>query len=90
MFEWEFTKQNFFGIYRDLPIITLDGAGSRLIDIEVYLDFVVGDMDLFHRKISNYTNIDFIKYNDQNYNDFEKSIFYTRKESFSIISTWNI
>ena len=36
-------------------------------------------MDSFHHKISDYGNIDFIKYSNQNYNDFEKSILFIKE-----------
>jgi len=72
-------NKNFFGKCVGLPIIASDGAGSRLIDIGIYPNFVVGDMDSFHHKISDYGNIDFIKYSNQNYNDFEKSILFIKE-----------
>ena len=69
-------SKNFFDKYANLPIIAADGAGCQLIDIDVYPSAVVGDIDSFILNISNYPNIDFIKYSNQNYNDFEKSILF--------------
>jgi thiamine pyrophosphokinase len=52
-----------------------------LIDIGFYPYFLVGDMDSFRHKMFNYTNIDFIKYSDQNYNDFERSILFAKEKN---------
>lgn len=75
-------NKSLFAQYWGLPIIASDGAGSRLIDIGVYPNFVVGDMDSFYHKISDYKNIGFIKYSNQNYSDFEKSILFIRERGF--------
>lgn len=74
-------SKNFFEKYSDLPIIASDGAGSQLIDIGIHPNFVIGDMDSFHSNISDDTNINFKKYSNQNYNDFEKSILFMKEKN---------
>jgi thiamine pyrophosphokinase len=73
-------SRNFFDKHSDLPIIAADGAGCQLIDIGIQPSVVVGDMDSFALNISDYSDIDFIRCSNQNYNDFEKSILFLKEK----------
>lgn len=73
--------QRIFKQFSNLPIITADGAGDALLSRGIKPNYIVGDFDSSKEKSSDYKDIHFIKYENQNYNDFEKCILVMRKNN---------
>ena len=72
-------NKKFFKEFSGLPIIAADGAGSKLINLGIYPETVIGDLDSFEHNYDEYPMIHFVKMNSQNNTDFEKSISFAKK-----------
>ena len=74
----------FFEKYQNLPIIAADGAANTLIENNIIPNCVIGDLDSFsdnyREKYKNKIQ-KVIHTPDQNYTDFEKTIFEMRKDN---------
>lgn len=72
-----------------LPIIAADGAANELLSGGVNPFVVIGDLDSANSKVLDRCNC--IRIDDQNSTDFEKALFYAKKENLlpSIITGIN-
>jgi thiamine pyrophosphokinase len=61
-----------------LPMIAADGAVHKMKNIDLQADVVIGDEDSISEEL---TSIKKIHISDQNYSDFEKCIFYAKKNN---------
>lgn len=74
-------NHHFFNWATNVDIIAADGAATKLLDMEVRCDFVIGDIDSF-RNDSRFDDFDknkIIKILDQDTNDFEKILRFCLK-----------
>lgn len=72
--------QDFFKKYQHLPILAADGAGDKLIQINIQPAYIIGDFDSSNLlKNKQVTTAKLIRRTDQNYTDFEKLIIEAEK-----------
>lgn len=84
----ELPGEQFFHIFKGLPILAADGAAIFLDKISLYADYVIGDMDSFDASSVKYKYAEkqLIRISDQDSNDFEKALrFALRKNYHSIL-----
>ena len=62
-------------------VIAADGALSKLLNIDIVPDYVIGDMDSC--KVKNKESIEYIRIDNQDYTDFDKSILYAKEHNLS-------
>lgn len=66
-------------------IVCADGAANKLVDININPNIVIGDLDSINKKVRNNIFTNFIHENNQNLNDFEKSLMWLKKEKYNDI-----
>lgn len=68
----ELPSADFFA--RHLPVIAADGAANTLMRLGITPQIVIGDLDSVYPEHK--TRLNCLLHYDQNYNDFQKSMFY--------------
>ena len=72
-----FSKELVNLVNTKVPLIAADGAAKKVYELGLTPDFIIGDGDSYKEK----SNENFIKMKTQDFTDFEKSIFFAKKNN---------
>lgn len=81
-----FNKKDFFNCYE--KIFVTDGAYNYIKDMDLYPDFIIGDLDSIDNNFLKKKNIKIIYIEDQNITDFEKALKFIFFNKFLNIDIW--
>lgn len=74
-------KNDFFEIVKEIEIVAADGAANQLFEMDVNPDIIIGDMDSINEVKFGHNDkqVQIIKIDDQDTNDFEKILIWCNK-----------
>ncbi len=78
---------HFFSNFKNIEIIAADGAGLKLLNMNIKPNVIIGDLDTFYKNPINQTleDIIIIQISEQETNDFEKALNYILNYGFKDI-----
>lgn len=74
-------KKMLTSINMNVPLIAADGAFHKLKELNLIADYVIGDGDSIGKTYKENSKTTFLKDQDQDTTDFEKSIFFIQKNN---------
>jgi thiamine pyrophosphokinase len=72
-----FSKELINLVNTKVPLIAADGAAKKVYELGLTPDFIIGDGDSYQKK----PNENFIKMKTQDFTDFEKCVFFAKKNN---------
>lgn len=80
-------EADFFYKYKNIPIYAADGAALQLLEMGIMPDMVVGDLDTLmnDKRAGEFDKERIICIENQDYNDFEKTLFVAKSKGFANI-----